>query len=43
MTTEQYRQSLSQMTPLEADQESAEAEEYERLERDACGCVCRIN
>jgi hypothetical protein len=34
-SNEQYRRALSQgMTPCEAEQEVAEAEEYERVERD---------
>ena len=34
-STEQYRRALSQgMTPCEAEQEVAEAEEYERVERE---------
>lgn len=34
-STEQYRRALSQgMTPFEAEQEVAEAEEYERFERE---------
>lgn len=34
-STEQYRRALSQgMTPCEAEQDVAEAEEYERIERE---------
>jgi len=34
-STQQYRAALSQgMTPCEAEQEVAEAEEYERIERE---------
>lgn len=34
-STEQYRRALGQgMTPCEAEQEVAEAEEYERVERE---------
>ena len=34
-SNDQYRQALSQgMTPCEAEQEVAEAEEYERVERE---------
>jgi hypothetical protein len=39
MTTEAYRQAISQMTPAEAEQEIAEQEEYERIER---SCILRI-